>query len=78
MHLDPTNKSLAFDTLEELTAFHDELGTLVREVTIAASSSSPDAAIATARAREVLERFTTVTAALNSLRGSGLIERKIG
>ncbi len=78
MHLNPTAKSLTFESVEELTAFHDELGILVREVTIAASSSSKDPEVATARAREVLERFTTVTALLNSVRSSGLLKRNPG
>ncbi|MBW2460275.1 MAG: hypothetical protein JRH11_01430 [Deltaproteobacteria bacterium] len=78
MQIDPTARSLTFDSVEELAAFHDELGILVREVTIAASSSSKDPEVATARAREVLERFTTVTALLNSVRSSGLLQRNPG
>jgi len=73
MRLDPTANALTFDDKGELEAFHDELSALMREATIAASGSSPDPAIATARAREVLERFATITAALNAVRTSGAI-----
>ena len=78
MRLDPITKSLTFESLDELTAFHDEIGTMLREVTIAASSSSSDPNVATARVQEVLSRFTTVTALLNSVRSSGVIRPKPG
>jgi hypothetical protein len=77
MRLDPLSNSLTFDSRDELEAFHAEVSTLMREVTIAASGSSADAAVATARAREVLDRFATVTAMLNAVRTSGAVKRRV-
>jgi hypothetical protein len=74
MRLDPQTNALIFESTDELETFHSELSVLVREVTIHASSSSPDAQVATARAREVLERFATLTAALNAVRASGVVK----
>ena len=73
-----TTSSLTFDSPDELMAFHAELGTLMREVTIAASGSSTDPELATARAREVLAEFATITTALNAIRASGVIQRSAG
>ena len=78
MHLDPDQYALTFDDIAELRAFHEQLGALLREATIAASSSSPDAAVATERVRDVLDRFATVTEALNHIRASSLVSRTPG
>jgi hypothetical protein len=75
MHLDPNANSLTFDDRGELAAFHAELSALVREVTIAAASSSADPEEGAKRAGAILEQFATVMAALNAVRASGVIER---
>jgi hypothetical protein len=78
MRLDPETTTLIFESADELDAFHAELSTLMRKITIDASSSSPDPQVATARAKEVLERFATITAALNAVRASGAVKPSPG
>ena len=68
MHYDAEERRLTFDDDGEVQAFHAEVSVLLREATIAASSSTDDAELGAARAKDLLERFGRVTAALNALR----------
>lgn len=68
MRYDPEERRLTFEDDREVQAFHAEVSVLLREATIAASSSTDDAELGAARAKELLARFDRVTAALNALR----------
>jgi len=68
MKFDPDSRSLRFASTEELERFHGELSALMREATVAASSTEKDAEAARARSQEVLRTFGVVMRALNALR----------
>lgn len=68
MHYDAEERRLTFDDDDEVRAFHAQISVLLREATIAASSSTDDAELGAARAKDLLGRFGQVTAALNALR----------
>ncbi len=74
MRLDPETHALIFDSRDELEAFHAELSELLRDVTIRTSSSASDAEVATERVKQLLERFATITTALNAVRASGAVK----
>jgi hypothetical protein len=65
---EPDARTLQFASAEELDAFHHELTTLLREVTVSVSSTTKDANEARERTREVLREFKVVTRILNALR----------
>ncbi len=68
MNFDAETKTLRFASAEELEAFHTELTSLLREVTVSVSASTPDAAQARERAREVLREFRVIARILNAIR----------
>jgi len=59
---------LRFASAEELDAFHRELTTLLREVTVSVTGSTQDATEARNRAKEVLREFRVVAGIINKLR----------
>lgn len=68
MKYEPDTKTLQFTSDEELDAFHHELTTLLREVTLSVTSATADAQQARDGAREVLRTFKVVTRIINAIR----------
>ena len=68
MKFDPDSRSLRFGSADEVERFHRELSALVRQATVAVSSTEKDAEVARERSQEVLRTFAAVVRALNALR----------
>lgn len=68
MKFDADTRTLSFSSAQELEAFHSELGSLVREVTMAVSAGTADANAGAAAAKAQLKRYTAVMRTLNLIR----------
>lgn len=70
MRYDGASRSLDFGSAGEVTAFHDQLSSLIRAAMVLATRRIEDANDAKLESRKVMQRYATLMRTLNALRAS--------
>lgn len=70
MHYDESARSLSFGSPDEITAFHDQLSSLIRAAMVLATRRIEDASVAKTESRKVMQRYAVLLRTLNTLRTS--------